>query len=46
MKEIVCWIIPTILVFIFIALLESAMIFEKREEEMLTLSSSHQSCEK
>lgn len=46
MKEIICWIIPTILVFSCIALLESVMIFEKRGEDMLALLSNHQSYKK
>lgn len=34
MKEFICWMIPTIIVFGFIVLLEGAMIFEKRGEEV------------
>lgn len=36
MKEFICWMIPTIIVFGFIVLLEGAMIFEKRGEEVFS----------
>lgn len=46
MKEIVGWIIPTILVFGFIGLLESVMIFEKHGENISLLPSKKQIVQK
>jgi len=37
MKEIACYILPVIIVFCLIGIIESAMLFEKAEEEVSSL---------
>lgn len=33
MKEIICWLLPVLIVFLLIGLLESAMLFEQAQED-------------
>ncbi|MCI8544966.1 MAG: hypothetical protein HFH09_01910 [Bacilli bacterium] len=46
MKEIICYILPVIIVFCLIGIIESAMLFEKAEEEVSSLHSKKIICKK